>query len=96
MTFIDLSDAEGMFGLFVELVADERAACRDDPERLLFLDDLFMALTAMARDVPRIQVAATRQRLEELRESADPAFAGDRVIDHLDDLVDELENVGRS
>lgn len=84
-----------MFGLFVELVADERVTCQDDPERLRFLDDLLTELETMARDLPRIAVSAALRRLEELRESADPAFAGDRVVDHLDDLLAELENVER-
>lgn len=96
MTFIDLSDAEGMFGLFVEFVADERATCQDDPERLRLVEELLSQLKVLEADLDDIPGPAVLQRLRELRASADPGLAGDRVLDHLDDLLDELENLGRT
>jgi len=93
-TFIDWSDAEGMVGLYVELVTDEWTECRDDPERLRFLEDLLGQLRALEAELPEIPVPAVIRRLEDLHEAADPGFAGDPVMVHLSDLVDELEHVG--
>lgn len=96
VTFIDWSDAEGMFGMFVELVADETADCRDDPERLRFLADLLAGLRSLEDELPEIPVAAAVRSLQELRESADPGFADDPVTVHLDDLIAELDGIGTS
>ena len=96
MTFIDWSDAEGMFDLLVDLVADERAECRQDPERLRFVEDLLAQLRTVEAKLPQIPAAATIQSLEVIHGSADPVFAGDPVMVHLKDCIDELERVWKT
>ena len=46
MTFIDWSDPEGMFGLLIEYVADERNESVGDSVRQKFLTQLLIDLTA--------------------------------------------------
>ena len=92
MTFIDLSDAEGMLGLFINLVEDERAACRDDPERLRFVEALLAQLRTMELDLDEATRSAMLQKLEGLRHSADRAFALDPVMVHLEDLIEAIEH----
>ena len=91
MTFIDLSDAEGMIGLYVELVADERAGCQDDPERLRFVEELLAQLKSIEANLDQVHLSATVQELKDLHESADNNFANDPVMVHLNDLVEEIE-----
>lgn len=93
MTFIDWSDAEGMFGLLVDFVADVRAECRGDPQRLRFVEDLLTTLRAVEAELARIPTEAALQRLKDLQESADAEFSGDPVMVHLNDLIDELERI---
>ncbi len=94
MTFIDWSDAEGMLGLFVELVADERAESLGDTERLSFVEDLLAALRTVEADLPSISMLTMVQRLRSLRDSVDPEFSDDPVMVHINDLLDELERSG--
>jgi hypothetical protein len=94
LTFIDWSDAEGMFGLLVELVADERAECQNDPERLRFVEDLLVQLRTLEAKLPQTPGTAAIQRLKDIHESADPGFMGDTVMVHLKDCIHELERVG--
>lgn len=93
MSFIDWSDAEGIFGLLVELVADETTDCQNDPERRRFLADLLAQLRALGARLPRIPVSVAIHRLRDLHESADPEFADDTVIVHLRDCIEEFERV---
>lgn len=93
MTFIDWSDAEGMFGLLVEFVADERAECRQDRERQRFLADLLAELRALERELPRFSTSVATRKLRDLHQSADPEFAADPVMAHLEDCIEELERV---
>lgn len=93
VTFIDWSDAEGMFGLLVDFVADVRAECRGDPQRLRFVEDLLTTLRAVEAELARIPTEAALQRLKDLQESADAEFSGDPVMVHLNDLIDELERI---
>ena len=94
MTFIDLSDAEGMIGLYVEFVADERAGCQDDPDRLRFVEELLEQLKPVEANLDPAHLAATVQKLKDLHESADHDFANDPVMVHLNDLVEEIEKAG--
>jgi len=93
VTFIDWSDAEGMFGLLVDFVADERAECRGDVERLRFLENLVTQLRALEAEYPQVPAETSIQRLKDLHDSADTEFADDPVFVHLDDCIDELERV---
>ena len=94
MTFIDLSDVEGMIGLYVEFVADERAECQNDPERLGVVDDLLARLKSMGANLDQIDLPTTIQKLKGLHESVGQEFARDPVMVHLSDLLDEIENAG--
>ena len=94
MTFIDLSDAEGMIGLFVELVADERAECRHDPERLRFVDDLLGQLRSVTADLGHDRLPAAVSKLKDIAESADRDFADDPVTAHLNDLIEAIDSAG--
>jgi len=91
MTFIDLSDVEGMIGLYVEFVADERTECQNDPERLRFVDDLLAQLESMEANLDQAHLSTTIQKLKGLHDSADHEFASDPVMGHLNDLLDEIE-----
>jgi len=91
VTFIDLTDAEGMIGLYVELVADERAECQEDPDRLRFVEDLLTQLRSVEADLDQTSISATLQKLKALRESVDHDFTHDPVVVHLDDLAEEIE-----
>ena len=93
MTFIDWSDADGMIGMLVDFVADERAKCRNDPERLHFVEDVLAQLQAVEANVQEIHAEATIQSLEVLHGSADSRFSCDPVMLHLKDCIDELERV---
>lgn len=93
MTFIDLSDAEGMLGLFIDLVEDERAECQDDPERLRFVEWLLAELKTMEVGLDQVPRAAIVHKLRSLQRSADRRFALDPVMVHLDDLTEAIENV---
>ena len=96
MTFIDLSDAEGMIGLFVELVADERTECLDDSERMRFVEELLAELRSVEANLDQIRLPAIIGRLKELQESASTSFTDDPVMAHLNDLIQELESSGAS
>jgi hypothetical protein len=91
VTFLDLSDAEGMIGLYLELVADERTGCQDDPERLRFVEELLEQLKSMEANLDQVHLSATVQKLKDLHESADNDFANDPVMVHLNDLLEEID-----
>ena len=94
MTYIDLSDVEGMIGLYVDFVADERTECQNDPERLRFVDDLLAQLQPVEANLDQVHLPTTIQKLKRLHESADHEFASDPVMVHLNDLLDEIEKAG--
>lgn len=95
MTFIDLSDAEGVLGLLVDLVADETSSSHGDPDRHRFLSDLLAQLQALEQSSPELAPRAVIRRLRDLRRSADPAFANDTVVVHIRDCIEELERIDR-
>lgn len=93
MTFIDWSDPEGMFGLFMEFVADERAECREDPDRHRFLSRLWAQLRTVESRIHETPSSLLIERLRGVHESAAREFDGDPVLVHLRDCIEELENV---
>jgi len=95
VTFIDWSDSEGIFGLLVDFVADETAECQSDPERRRFLSDLLAQLRTLAAQVSGIPASVPLQRLRDIQESVDPEFAGDPVMLHLQDCIEEVQRVDR-
>lgn len=93
MTFIDWSDSEGMFGLLLDLVADERAECEEDPERQRFLSDLLAQLRTVEARSAGISASVVVQELKGAYEFFDPEFVGDPVMAHLQDCIEELERI---
>lgn len=93
MSFIDWSDSEGMFGLFLDFVADASAECPEDAERHRFLADLLARLRTVASELPEISTAVLIEKLRDIRESVDIDFAQDPVTVHLHDCLEELERV---
>ena len=91
MSFIDLSDAEGMFALLVEFVADARGECLEDPERQQFLEELLTQLRDLESQLADIAMPSAIARLGEIHEAIAPGFAGDEVSIHLQECVEELE-----
>ena len=94
MTLLDMSDAESMFGMLVELVSDTRAECQNDPERLRFVEDLLSELRILEAKLAQIPVAVAVERLKELHESVEPGFSDDPFVIHLGHCIDELEKNG--
>ena len=93
MTFIDWSDSEGMFGLLLDFVADERAECEEDPERQRFLSDVLAQLRTLELRLAEISASVVIQGLRDAHESVGPEFTGDAVMAHLRDCIEELERV---
>jgi hypothetical protein len=94
MAFIDWSDSEGMFGLLLDLLVDERAECQEDPERHQFLSELLTQLVTVADQLADSSATALIQKLRATHESVDPEFVDDPVTVHLQDCIEELERVG--
>lgn len=95
MTLIDLTDDEGMFGLYVEFVADARAESQDDPIRLRFVEDMLSQLESMRAALDETPLPTLLEELRALHESVDRGFAHDPVLVHLGDLIDALEDLDR-
>ena len=93
MTFIDWSDSEGMFGLLLDFITDQRAECQQDPERHHFLSELLTQLTAAEARMAETPASAVIQELRDAHESVDREFTGDPVMAHLRDCIEELERV---
>jgi hypothetical protein len=85
-----------MIGLFAEFVADERAECQDDPERLRFVEDLLAQVKSVEANLEQVHLSSTVQKLKFLHESADHGFSNDPVMAHLNDLIEEIENAAAS
>lgn len=79
--------------MLLDLVADERAECREDSERHRFLSDLHAELRTLAPQFPEVPASVVIQRLRGICEAVAPGFAGDTVMAHLRDCIDELERV---
>lgn len=93
MAFVDWSDPEGMFGLLLDFVADERAECEEDPERQRFLSGLLAQLRPLEAGLAEISAFVLVQELKDAYEFVGPEFASDPVLAHLQDCIEELERV---
>ncbi|GJM43200.1 MAG: hypothetical protein DHS20C21_00420 [Gemmatimonadota bacterium] len=93
MTFMDWSDANGMYGLLLDFVADARMDCNADSDRERFLSELLARLRATERELAEASPAVIIRTLRETQESIDPEFAGDPVVEHLRDCIEEIERV---
>jgi hypothetical protein len=91
MTFINWSDSEEMLGLLCEYVADEKSDSNDDPVRGRFLAKLSAELADLADGVmPADEVI---ERLRVIHASQTDDFAGDPVLTHVQDCIEELERI---
>ena len=93
MTFIDWSDPEGMFGLLIEYVADERNESVGDPARQKFLTQLLTDLTAANERSDITNPAEAIRVLKSIHSSIGPQFKEDEVVAHLADCIAELEQI---
>lgn len=82
-----------MFGLLLDFVADERAECEEDPEQQRFLSGLLAQLRTLEARLAQISAFVVVQRLRDTYESVGPEFAGDPIMAHLQDCIEELERV---
>ena len=92
MSLIDWSDPEEMLGLLVEYIRDELIEEQSDRRRAAFLRALASSVESVAREA----AAEPRNVLAKLRSVAEvqPAeFAGDPVLVHVDDCVEELARI---
>ena len=87
VTFIDWSDTEGMFGLLVELVADERAECQNDPERLRFMEDLVVQLRTLEQSCLRSPPPPQFRGSRVFMNPPIPGLQATPVVAHLKDLI---------
>jgi hypothetical protein len=93
MTLIDWSDRDEMLGLLVEYVADEKAESAGDEERTAFLGALARQLAAVAGHGSSAPVDQTIRMLRRIADSQPADFAGDDVLAHLQDCIEELERI---
>lgn len=94
MTFIDWSDAGGLFDLLLDLVVEEQAGCRVGGERKRFLSDLLTQLRTVEARFPEVPASVVIQELRAIHDSLDAEFANDSVTAHLRDCIDELDRIG--
>jgi len=93
MTFIDWSDSEGMVGLLVDFVADERKECTADEEREDFLANLLRELTTIEQRISAIPANQTIRALKGVRDGVAHEFANDPVMVHIEACIEELVRV---
>ena len=91
MSFLDWSNPEEMLGLLIEYVADERRDARE-PARRVFLGELHGKLSDLG---DRFDAMPAQERIVRMRalhaERLD--HAGDPVLAHLADCIEELERL---
>lgn len=93
MTFIDWSDSEGIFGLLIEFVADERSDSTGDVSRQRFLSRLLLELNAINERFDRIKPSDVIEGLKAIHDSIAPDFKDDPVVIHLLDCIEQLESM---
>jgi len=93
MTFIDWANADEMFGLLCEYVADERADAENDRERRSFLAELGAELEDLADEFPTLPEGEAIAKLREIQASQPAEFIDDPVLVHVRDCIDELERI---
>ena len=92
MSLIDWTDAEDMFGLLLDYVADQRNDARD-LERRQFLTTLLDSISELQERFPRLTAAERIETLRELSRSFNGDFEDDPVAQHLDDFAVELDRL---
>jgi hypothetical protein len=91
VSYIDWSDAEAVFDMLLEYVADEKTAAHGDTRRAGFLGPLHAQLVAAQEDAGVL--SATMAALREIIAGISPEFAEDPVVDHLTSCLEELERI---
>ena len=89
MTFIDWSDAEGMFDLLLEFIRDEMSTSLGDGDRQQFLRELIVKVSA-AKEGSATNAIKT---LTAIQESIDEEFRTDPVFLHITDFIEELQHL---
>lgn len=93
MTFINWSDSMEMLGLLCEYVADEKSDAQNDPVRVRFLDELSTELADLAERAPEMSADEAIERLRVMHAAQAHDFAGDPVLTHVEDCIEELERI---
>jgi|SRR5687768_2785804 len=93
MTLINWSDPEEMLGLLTEYVADERRDAAGDRERERFLSSLLRELTALNERLTTLSMDEATQKLRIIRDSLNPEFGQDPVVDHLEACIEEVDRI---
>ena len=79
--------------MLVDIVADERAQSRGDPERERFLAGLFTQLLAVEAEFSQTSASTTLRKLRQLRGDVESELATDSVVVHLEHCIEELERL---
>lgn len=90
MTFIDWSDSEGMFDLFIEFIRDEMNDSLEDPHRQQFLGYLLGKVRSASNERT---LGDAIQKLTAIESSIDEEFKTDTVVVHIIDFINELERI---
>jgi hypothetical protein len=93
MTFINWSDSMEMLGLLCEYVADEKSDSQNDLVRARFLGELSTELADLAERAPEMSADEAIERLRVMHASRSDDFAGDPVLSHVEDCIEELERI---
>jgi hypothetical protein len=89
MSFIDWSDPEGMFDLFIEFIRDEINDSSGDAARQQFLQHLFKKVSTTESGT----VADAIKTLKAIQNAIDEEFKTDPVALHMTDFINELERI---
>jgi hypothetical protein len=92
---IDWSDVEGMFGLLIDVLEDERKSCDADRVRARFLGHLLAELRGLESRIPEMPLSDAIEALAETRDAVDPEFRGDSAVVHLEDCIAELRKADK-
>jgi hypothetical protein len=90
---IDWSDPEEMLGLLAEFIRDELQGERSDPERRTFLRTLRSEVDALAADADIAPVSRLVERLKDIHDRQPEELAGDPVLAHVRDCIEELSRL---
>jgi hypothetical protein len=93
MTFVDWSDPAEMLGLLAEYVADARLEAAAEPSRARRLEALLDDLTRVSRLSEEGRPDEALEGLRRVHASHADDLAGDPVLRHLEDCLEELERI---
>jgi hypothetical protein len=93
MSFINWSDSHEMLGLLSEFVVDERHDSTADPARTHFLSCVLEELDELTARIDETNDDDAIVRLRMILESVNDEFRGDRVLEHVQACIEELERI---